>query len=87
LTRGWRYEITPKARRDLRRLDPPVRVRVLQALDRYVQDPEFGDVARLTGTGHLRLRVGDWRVRFARDDDARTIVVLRVLPRGRAYDR
>jgi mRNA-degrading endonuclease RelE of RelBE toxin-antitoxin system len=34
-----------------------------------------------------RLRVGDWRVRFERDASAREIVVLRVLPRGRAYDR
>jgi len=87
LTSGWRYEITPTARRDLRRLDPPVRGRILEALDRYVMDPDAGDVVRLTGTGHFRLRVGDWRVRFAREDDARAVVVLRVLPRGRAYDR
>ena len=32
-----------------------------------------------------RLRVGDWRVRFSRDPGSRTILVLRVLPRGRAY--
>jgi mRNA-degrading endonuclease RelE of RelBE toxin-antitoxin system len=30
---------------------------------------------------------GDWRVRFAFDDEQRVIIVLRVLPRGRAYDR
>ena len=87
MTDAWRYEIAPTARRDLRRLDRPIRGRVLQALDRYVQDPKVGDVVKLTGTGHYRLRVGDWRVRFARDDAVRTIVVLRVLPRGRAYDR
>jgi mRNA-degrading endonuclease RelE of RelBE toxin-antitoxin system len=34
-----------------------------------------------------RLRVGDWRVRFTFDDEQRVIVVLRVLPRGRAYRR
>lgn len=60
---------------------------MLQALDRFVQDPKAGDVVKLTGSGHFRLRVGDWRVRFARDDETRTIVVVRVLPRGRAYDR
>jgi mRNA-degrading endonuclease RelE of RelBE toxin-antitoxin system len=38
-------------------------------------------------TVEWRLRVGDWRVRFAFDDQQRVIVVLRVLPRGRAYDR
>jgi hypothetical protein len=33
------------------------------------------------------LRVGDWRVRLQLDFDARSIVVVRILPRGRAYDR
>jgi mRNA-degrading endonuclease RelE of RelBE toxin-antitoxin system len=33
------------------------------------------------------LRVGAWRVRFSFDEERRVIVVLRVLPRGRAYDR
>ncbi len=28
-----------------------------------------------------------WRVRFTRDRETRTIVIQRVLPRGRAYDR
>ena len=87
MTSAWRYEIASTARRDLRKLDPPIRVRVLTALDRYVQDPAEGDVRKLAGSEHFRLRVGDWRVRFARDDETRTIVVLRVLPRGRAYDR
>lgn len=32
-----------------------------------------------------RLRVGDWRVRFTRNSDTRTVLILRVLPRGRAY--
>jgi mRNA-degrading endonuclease RelE of RelBE toxin-antitoxin system len=30
---------------------------------------------------------GDWRVRFEGDDRERIIIVVRVLPRGRAYDR
>ncbi|MCA1677782.1 MAG: hypothetical protein LC777_01945 [Actinobacteria bacterium] len=34
-----------------------------------------------------RLRVGDWRVILELDESHRTIVVVRVLPRGRAYDR
>jgi mRNA interferase RelE/StbE len=34
-----------------------------------------------------RLRVGDWRVLLDIDENARTIKVLRVLPRGRAYER
>lgn len=82
----WTYAVTPPARRDLRRLDPPVQRRITAALDRFVQDPFAGDIRRLS-TIEWRLRVGDWRVRFAFDDERRVIIVLRVLPRGRAYDR
>jgi len=48
---------------------------------------EATGVRKLTGLEEWRLRVGDWRVRFIRDDAARVIYVTRVLPRGRAYDR
>lgn len=80
---GWVF--TSRGRRDLRRLDPPVQRRVTDALDRLVGDPPQGDIVHLTGTNdEYRLRVGDWRVRFTRQDGV--VYVLRVLPRGRAYD-
>ena len=45
-----------------------------------------GDVLRLQGAEHMwRLRVGDWRVRFHRDDSAHLIAVLAVTSRGSAY--
>jgi len=84
---SWTYVITPPARRDLRRLDRPIKKRVVDALDRFVADPHAGDTRKLAGSDEWRLRVGGWRVRFNFDDEARVIVVTRVLPRGRAYDR
>lgn len=84
---NWGVTFTPRARRDLRALDPQIRDRVLSAIDRVVaRDPAL-DVRRLTGSAELRVRVGDWRVRFTRDVEAKLIVVQPVLPRGRAYDR
>lgn len=85
MTGGWRVEITPPARRDVRRLDPPVRRRVLDALDRLVADPLAGDLVKLTGRDESRLRVGDWRILLRLDHDQLVVVVLHVLPRGRAY--
>lgn len=83
----WSVRYAPSARRDLKRLDPQIARRALAAVDRLLdQDPSL-DVRRLIGTSDERIRVGDWRVRFDRDTAAREIVVLRVLPRGRAYDR
>ena len=84
---NWGVTFTPRARRDLRALDPPIRDRVLSVIDRVAaRDPTL-DVRRLAGSPELRVRVGDWRVRFTRDVEAKLIVVQRVLPRGRAYDR
>jgi mRNA interferase RelE/StbE len=86
LTSGWSLQITPPARRDLKRLDPPVQRRILDALDSFVLTPRSGDIRKLNAV-QWRLRIGTWRVRFSFDDERQTIVVLRVLPRGRAYDR
>jgi mRNA interferase RelE/StbE len=88
LTAGWRVETSSRARRDLRRLDPPVRARVVDAINRLVSEPPAGDVIKLQGReDEWRLRTGDWRVFMQLDSERRTVVVLRVLPRGRAYDR
>jgi hypothetical protein len=46
-----------------------------------------GDIKRLQGSNEYRLRVGDWRARFEREDRLLIITVVRVVPRGRAYDR
>jgi mRNA interferase RelE/StbE len=84
----WRVVVDDRARKDLRRLDPPTRKRILSAIARLAQGAELtGDVKRLQGSHEYRLRVGDWRVRFERQDRRLIIVIMRVLPRGRAYDR
>jgi mRNA interferase RelE/StbE len=80
-------EFERRADRDLERLDPQVRHRVLAAIDRLASDPSKADLRRLKGRPELRLRVGDWRVILELEVEARTIVIERVLPRGRAYDR
>jgi mRNA interferase RelE/StbE len=78
-------EWTPAAERDLRRMDPPVRERIRQAVYRLA-DTGQGDVVRLRGVAReWRLRVGGWRVRFTEDPSGQTMIILRVQPRGGAY--
>jgi mRNA interferase RelE/StbE len=84
---GRSLRFTRTAEKDLRRLDPPIRKRVLGGLDRLLAEDRSLDVRRLTGSEHFRLRVGDWRVIFDYGREAETVLVLRVLPRGRAYER
>lgn len=45
------------------------------------------DIDTLEGRPGYRLRLGATRVIFTRDDETRTIHVLRVAPRGAAYKR
>jgi mRNA-degrading endonuclease RelE of RelBE toxin-antitoxin system len=60
---------------------------VLTAIARLVSDPRSAELRKLKGRPESRLRVGDWRVILELDVDERTIIIERVLPRSRAYDR
>jgi mRNA interferase RelE/StbE len=83
LSRGpWRVDFARRAERDMRRLDPPVQRRVLAALDRLAADDPSLDVLKLTGQETWRLRVGDWRVLFERDEAIRVIGVVRAPARA-----
>ena len=82
----WQVVWTRPAIPDLRRLDRQVAERARAAV-RRLAETEQGDVKRLEHVDppEWRLRVGDWRVRFVFNYATRTIEVLRVLPRGRAF--
>lgn len=80
--------IERRADKDFGRLDPPARRRVADAIERLAADPDnASSLRRLAGRSESRLRVGDWRLLIELDHDTRQIVVLRILPRGRAYER
>jgi mRNA interferase RelE/StbE len=86
--RDWTISYERRAEKDIARLDPPVRKRVLAAIGEFAADPDHATGARkLTGRSESRLRVGDWRVIFQTDHKTHTVIIYRVLPRGRAYDR
>lgn len=87
MSNGRALRFTRTAQKELRRLDPPIRTRVLSALDRLAADDRSLDVRRLTNSEHFRLRVGDWRVIFDYERSTDTVLVRHVLPRGRAYER
>jgi mRNA interferase RelE/StbE len=83
----WRVEVKQRAKKDLTRLDVPVRRRIVKAARKLAENPHGGALRKLTGRPESRLRVGDWRVLITLDEETRTVQVQRVLPRGRAYDR
>lgn len=75
---------TDQAKADLRAIDQPTALRILHAIARYLASGE-GDVKRLQDIKppELRLRVGDYRVRF--HDYGHSIRVLAVQHRRQAY--
>ena len=74
------------AERDRRKLSPEIRSRITQALLALEQEPRPPGVAKLSGTANgWRIRVGDYRILFEVDDDAQTVLVLRVAHRREAY--
>jgi mRNA-degrading endonuclease RelE of RelBE toxin-antitoxin system len=76
--------ITPQAKTDVRRIDRETAMRILAALDRFARTSE-GDIKKLQGdSGELRLRVGDYRIRF-NEEPPGTILVHSVLHRSEAY--
>jgi mRNA-degrading endonuclease RelE of RelBE toxin-antitoxin system len=75
---------TDQARADVRAIDRETAINLLHRLARFLVTEE-GDVTRLTDIDppELRLRLGDYRVRFY--DQGETIEILRVINRKEAY--
>jgi mRNA interferase RelE/StbE len=82
-----RIDWTPRAQRDLARLDRPTRERIVAAVLRLAETSQ-GDVIKLAGKQppEYRLRVGGWRVRFAWDQSSGVLVLLHVFNRGQGYE-
>jgi mRNA interferase RelE/StbE len=81
---GRKIAWTDEAIANLRAIDQATALRILHVVARYLATGE-GDVKRLQGVEppELRLRVGDYRVRF--HDLSHSILVLAVKHRREAY--
>ncbi|MBU1666232.1 MAG: type II toxin-antitoxin system RelE/ParE family toxin [Gammaproteobacteria bacterium] len=56
----------------------------IEQLGANPDSPEL-DVKKLEGEPYYRLRVGNWRVIFDRQDAVRVIAIEKIKPRGDAY--
>jgi mRNA interferase RelE/StbE len=75
--------LSSRARRDLRRLDPPIRRRIAEALQQSGEEPppDNLDIKRIVGApaATYRVRVGDWRVLYEHDEAG--VLIIRVVAR------
>lgn len=82
----WKLVIHRKAEKILRRLDGDTLERIRQAIRKLAIDPRPTGMKKLAGYENLfRIRVGDWRIIYAIEDDQLIVLVLEISPRGGAY--
>lgn len=79
--------IKQQAKKKLQSLSRIERVRIaehIQLLGLNPDDPVL-DIKKLVGEPYYRMRVGNWRVIFDRQDEVRIIAIEKIKPRGDAY--
>lgn len=82
----YRVEFTTAAARQVRKLEPVVRRRVLAALASLADDPRPSGVRKLAGFEDAwRIRVGDHRVLYEIEDAVVRVTVFRVGNRRDVY--
>lgn len=79
--------IKRQAKKTLQNLSRPNRNRItekIMALGRNPDDPIL-DVKPLQGQHYYRLRIGDWRIIYDKDDEVKIIAIEKIKPRGDSY--
>ena len=86
---GYSINYSISAARRLDRLDAKIRGRIRAKVALVAQGPTAPNrnLDHLTGMDGYRLRVGDWRVIFELDHEARVLNVRVIRKRGGAYRR
>ena len=82
----YSVKITSRAEGDLKRLDRPVRNRVVTAILALASNPRPPGCLKVkSAEGVWRIRVGDWRIGYEIDDSLQEVVVIRIGHRSEFY--
>lgn len=82
------YEIvlSPAASRQIRKLDPGVRARLVSRIETLAADPRpHGWIALRGAQNLLRIRVGDWRIVYRVEEERLIVLIVRVGHRREVY--
>lgn len=83
---SYEVRVARQAERYLSHLPRRAQERILRRLEQVAADPFGPHTKPLTGLpGRRAARVGDWRIVFAVDGDARRVDVSDIAPRGEIY--
>jgi len=74
------------AKKDIKKLHPQIRNRVIAALDEISENPKLHGAIALSGyTDLYRYRVGDYRIVYRINELELEVLVLDAKPRGEVY--
>ena len=83
----YRVEFTAAAAKEIRKLDPQIRRRILAGVSELEGEPRPHGVRKLTGYDNAwRIRIGDYRVLYEVIDDQVLVTVVRVAHRRDVYE-
>lgn len=84
---GYQVVIKKQAKKKLLGLPTNLRHRIAEKIHWLGLDPDDAklDIKKLVGSHQYRLRVGDWRIIYERDDHIKIISIEAIKPRGDAY--
>lgn len=83
----YAVEFTASAARDIRKLDPPIRRRILDAIERLADEPRPSGCKKLAGFDEAwRVRIGDYRVLYEVSDGIVLVTVFKVGHRRAVYE-
>lgn len=83
---SYAVELTTTAEKALRKLDKPIRRRVLAALDTLADNPRPVGCVKLTGADVWRIRAArHWRILYEIHDGQLRVLVIDVEHRSSAY--
>lgn len=79
---------TPRAEKELSKIDRPTRERIAGAIDLLAIDPRPPASLLLRGGEHdrWRVRIGNYRVIYSIDDGVLVVLVIRVAHRREVYE-
>lgn len=80
----YKFKYEKNCRKYLKKLNRSTQVRIINA----IRQLPFGDVKKLQGNiADYRLRVGNYRIVFSKDDENLIICIIEIAPRGEVYKR
>jgi len=84
---SYTLEIKRQAAKKLKSLGRPDRFRIVEKIEQLATNPDNPelDTKKLESEPYYRLRVGDWRIIYDRQDDLKIIAIEKLKPRGDAY--